>query len=58
MYDYLNVYNAYHRLVFEPLSGFQYPQFKIFLSLVLIQKISDITKHKKFRHMFYKNSSW
>ena len=38
IYHYLDLYNAYHRLSLGPLSGLQYLQFQILLSLVLIQK--------------------
>ena len=38
MYHYLDLYNLNHRLPLEIFSGFQYPQFQNFFSLVLIQK--------------------
>ena len=38
MYQCLDQYNAFHRVLPEPLSGLQYQQFLILLSLDLIQK--------------------
>ena len=45
MYQHSDLYNAYHRLPLEPLSGLQYPQFQILLNMVLILK--NIKKKKK-----------
>ena len=38
MYHYLDLHNVNHRMLLEHLSGLQYPQFQILLSLVSIQK--------------------
>ena len=54
MHHYLDLYNVNRRLLLETLSGFQYPQFQIFLSLVLIQK--NAKKDKNINHVFYKVS--
>ena len=54
-YQYSDLYNAYHRLPLEPLSGLQYPQFKTLLNLVLILK-SMKKKMKSVNHMLYKNN--
>ena len=54
MYQHSDLYNAYHRLPLEPLSGLQYPQFQILLNMVLILK--NIKKKKKsVNHMLYRN---
>ena len=41
---YLDLYNAYHMVLLEPLSGLQYSQFQIFLNLVLIRKSTNKTQ--------------
>ena len=54
MYQYSDLYNAYHRLPLEPLAGLQYPQFHILLNLVLILKSTK--KMKRVDHMLYRSN--
>ena len=49
-----DLYNAYHRLLLEPLSRLLYPQFQSFLNLVLILKSTKKTKKKSVNHMLYR----
>ena len=53
MYRCLDLYNAYERLPREHLSGLQYPQFQIFVNLVLIPKSAE---KKSVNHMLYRNN--
>ena len=55
-YHYSDLYNAYHRLPLEPLSGPQYLQFQILLNFVLILKNTKKKKKKIVNHMLYRNN--